>query len=297
MVDHHGGPFSDAANIPLYLMSAEVRDTTKVILQGDGGDEMFGGYSRYTTLSHLRTARAAGAVVGVLDKFGRRSAARYRRARYTHALAARDSGEMMALLLTEEDPHSHPEMVFGPEFRRQVSAFDPFVRYRELQPVFMGDDPVNQMLSIDAMVILPDIFLEKVDRSTMAAGVEVRVPFLDNDLVEFCLGLTGSEKVRGGRKKWLLKKALEGIVPDEVLYGKKTGFGVPYGYWLRTALHAMFDDNLQVMNRRHPGVLDPVAVRRLMDEHVSRRRDWSFLLWKLFNFMLWANRSNVTFSP
>ena len=143
------------------------------------------------------------------------------------------------------------------------------------------------------MIILPDIFLEKVDRSTMAASVETRVPFLDNDLVDFCMRLSGPQKVHFGQKKWLLKKALEGIVPKDVLYGKKTGFGVPYGYWLRGALKPFFFDHLEAFQTKNPGVLDRHVIQGMFGEHVSRRRDRSFILWKILNFIIWVNLRDV----
>lgn len=293
MVSHHDMPFSDAANIPLYLLSSRINDTTKVVLQGDGGDEMFGGYSRYTTLSFYKTARALARLGRWVNYATPRNAGFHRRQRYVNALAPSGPAEVMALLLTEEDGRSSPEAVFAPEIRRQIMKADPFARYRRCQNYFSDEDPVSQILFIDAMIILPDIFLEKVDRATMAASVEARVPFLDNELVDFCMRLSGPQKVRFGRKKWLLKKALDGVVPHDVLYGKKTGFGVPYGYWLRDALKPLFFDQMQAFQNKHPGVLDVAAIRALYGEHASRRRDRSFLLWKILNFMIWANHSRV----
>jgi asparagine synthase (glutamine-hydrolysing) len=293
MVEHHGMPFSDAANIPLYLLSSQIRGTAKVIMQGDGGDEMFGGYSRYTTLSFIKAAQAAARVAHFANGLTPRRTGYYRRQRYINALRSRDRAELFALLLTEEDRQSAPASIFDAGIRREIMRADPFSRYRECELESRGEDPVNQMLLIDAMVILPDIFLEKVDRSTMAASIEVRVPFLDNDLVEFCLGLTGPEKVHFGQKKWLLKRALRGIVPEEVLKGRKTGFGVPYGYWLRGALKPLFFDHLETFVLRHPQVLDRALILKRYKEHESGERDRSFLLWKILNFVIWANRTSV----
>jgi asparagine synthase (glutamine-hydrolysing) len=296
MVGHHGMPFSDAANIPLYLLSSRIKDTTKVVLQGDGGDEVFGGYSRYATLSRYRMARVLAKIAGVANELTPRGARYYRVKRYVSALAPRDPVEVMALLLTEEDVNANPEAVFDPGFRDEVIRADPFTRFRECQALFKNEDLVNQMLFVDAMIILPDIFLEKVDRATMAASVEARVPFLDNDLVEFCLRLSGTDKVRNGAKKWLLKKALEGIVPDAILSRRKTGFGVPYGHWLRAALKPLFFDELATFERRYPNVLDTRAVAAMHQAHATQRRDRSFLLWKVLNFTIWANGQPAGFA-
>ena len=295
MVKHHGMPFSDAANIPLYLLSSRINDTTKVILQGDGGDEMFGGYSRYSTLSFYKLAKIFAKVMGLVNGLMPRNPQYFRRQRYINALAPNDLATVMALLLTEEDNTSNIADVFAPDFKQKIVGTDPFSRFKECQGYMKNEDVVNQMLLVDAMVILPDIFLEKVDRSTMAASIEVRVPFLDNDLVDFCMQISGSQKVRFGQKKWLLKKALKEVVPKDILYGKKTGFGVPYGYWLRDALKPLFFDHLETFKNNHPGVLDITFIHSLYNEHTSLYRDRSFLLWKILNFMIWANHNKVKF--
>jgi asparagine synthase (glutamine-hydrolysing) len=257
---------------------------------------MFGGYSRYSTLSFPRTWKTLAGIGSILNSLTPHKAGYYRRLRYIHALQPKNPAQMMALLLTEEDPAAHPEQIFAHDFRRQVIASNPFAHYQECWDSLQGEDLVNQMLLTDSMVILPDIFLEKVDRSTMAASVEVRVPFLDHDLVDFCMRLSGPQKVRLGHKKWLLKKSLEGLLPDEILYGKKTGFGVPYGYWLRQSLRPLFFDHLQKFQRNHPNILDDSNLHKLYEEHTSQTRDRSFLLWKTLNFMIWANQTSIQIS-
>jgi asparagine synthase (glutamine-hydrolysing) len=137
------------------------------------------------------------------------------------------------------------------------------------------------------------MFLEKVDRATMAASLEVRVPFLDNDLVSYVVRIPGSVKMPWGRKKWLLKQALTGIVPDEVLHGPKTGFNVPFGYWLRTSLRQLFFDHLATFTRERPDVLDTRRVHEMYATYAAGERDQSFMLWKLLNYMIWCNRNAI----
>lgn len=296
LVHHHDLPFSDAANIPLYLLASKVAGKTKVVLQGDGGDELFGGYRRYTTLSYLKYFQWLIPAGQFINGLTGKSAQYYRRQRYLNALSADDVYLQMALLMTEEDSKSHPSAMFSAELRQEIERHDPFLRYRQCQSIFTDQDIVNQMAFVDSMIVLPDIFLQKVDRSTMAASLEVRVPFLDHDLVDYCMRIPGFRKVPLGQKKWLLKKSLEGLVPNDVLYGKKTGFGVPFGYWVRGALKPLFFDHLAQFQRTRPGVLDEKVIRCWYDEHASRRRDRSFLLWKLLNFMIWANQTGVGFT-
>ena len=297
MVEHHDMPFSDAANIPLYLMAAQLSGKTKVVLQGDGGDEVFGGYRRYATLRYYRYLRALAIVFRRIDKFKPRSTLHYRIQRYLHAFAAEDVATTMALLLTYEDRASRPLNIFSAAVSQSIAkAADPFARYRELQPLFAGQDIGNQMSLVDMSVVLPDTYLEKVDRSTMAASLEVRVPYHDNDLVSYVLPLPGSSKMPFGRKKWLLKEALRGIVPDEILYGPKTGFSVPYGHWLHTALKPLFFVHLAAFSRKHPGVMNTEHIESLFTQSSSGRLDHSTLLWKVFNFLVWANGRDIDFT-
>jgi asparagine synthase (glutamine-hydrolysing) len=296
MVHHHDLPFADAANIPLYLMAVQVRDQTKVVLQGDGGDELFGGYRRYASLRYYRLLHPVARALRGLYLIAPKSPLRYRLQRYLDAFAAEDVATTMALLLTPEDRNWTPEMVFSPATRHAMQRSDAFARYRELSAVFAGQDVCNKMSFLDMCVILPDTYLEKVDRATMAASLEVRVPFLDNDLVDYLIALPGWSKMPWGRKKWLLKSALRGIVPDEILFGPKTGFNVPFGRWLQSSLRGLFFDHLDRFARARPGVLNVERVRTLFARTRAGRQDHSPMLWKILNFVIWANRSQVEFS-
>jgi len=297
MVWHHDMPFADAANIPLYLMAREISGSAKVVLQGDGGDELFGGYRRYSTLKHYTLLRMLAKLIQTVDRASPHSAGHFRFKRYVNALCADDLATTMALLLTVESRLSQPGAVFSKAMRDAIEATDPFARFRECQSMFADQDIGNQMSLVDFMIVLPDRFLEKVDRATMAASVEVRVPFLDNDLVNFVVGLPSRKKIPWGKKKWLLKEALKGVVPDEVLYGPKTGLTVPYGMWLQTVLKPLFFDHLATFANRYPDVLDVSHIEELFRRTTSGSQNSSYMLWKLLNLMIWANKSNVNFLP
>jgi asparagine synthase (glutamine-hydrolysing) len=153
---------------------------------------------------------------------------------------------------------------------------------------------VQRMLWTDMRILLPDIFLEKVDRSTMAHSIEVRVPFIDRSLAQYVLGLPSQYKVRWGKKKRILRSALRGIVPDAVLDAPKTGFGVPYQYWLRRPLldymkAVLFDSSIQ--DKR---LFNHKALGLLIHEHSEGKRDWGFFLWKALNLGLWLNIYDVS---
>jgi asparagine synthase (glutamine-hydrolysing) len=294
MVRHHDMPFSDAANIPLYAMATQISSRTKVVLQGDGGDELFGGYRRYATLAYHSVLRP---LARIGQHFSRviptwNSPVEYRVQRYLHALAAEDLGSTMARLLTCEDDDALPT-VFSPDIQHSIQRTDPFARYRECQRLFAGHDVGNQMSLADLMIELPDRFLEKVDRATMAASLEVRVPFLDDDLVQYVVRIPGRQKMPWGRKKWLLKQALAGIVPHDILYAPKTGLTVPISDWLRTSLKPMFFDHLSTFTAARPGVLNADVLVNWYSAFERRERDYSNILWKMLNFMTWCNNSNI----
>lgn len=296
LVRHHDMPFSDAANLPVYLMAERVRGHTKVVLQGDGGDELFGGYRRYATLKYYPILHTMAFALRGLPRIMPNSRFAFRLQRYLDAFAAEDLATTMALLLTSEDRNWNPERVFAAALGGRVSSSDPFARYRELLPKFAGLDICNQMSLMDMSIILPDTYLEKVDRSTMAAGLEVRVPFLDHELVDYVVRLPGSIKMPFGRKKWLLKAALRGIVPDEVLSGPKKGFNVPFAAWLQTSLKPLFLDHLNTFSRTRPDVLDVGHIRELFSSTSEGHQDRSPLLWKVLNFLIWANMTKVDFA-
>jgi asparagine synthase (glutamine-hydrolysing) len=296
MVSHHDQPFSDAANIPLFLLCDRVKEITKVVLQGDGGDEMYGGYKRYHTLGNINKMRLAAKVGSIVNYLTPKNKQHYIRQRYINALKSKENGLLLALLLTVEDVNRCPERIFKTNFRKEISRFSPFDRYIDCQKQVSQYDLSDQMAIIDSQIILPDIFLEKVDKATMAASVEVRVPFLDNDIIEFSQSIPSSIKLPRGHQKWLLKKSLDGIVPNDVLYSTKTGFGVPYGFWVAHSLKDLFFDHLIRMNNSFPNVLDVIYIEKIHKMHVNNEGDYGFLLWKILNLSIWINNSDLDIS-
>lgn len=293
MVQHHDQPFADAANIPLYLMARQVASHTKVVLQGDGGDEVFGGYRRYATLRYYPYLHHLSPLgLGALALLPA-SVLKQRAQRYLRAYGANELALTMALLLTPEDARFDPTSVFSPDIRRVVAGTDPFARFRECQARVRDRDLANQMTLVDMWIELPDVFLEKVDRATMAASLEARVPFLDNELVSYVTRIPGSRKMPWGRKKWLLKQVLAGIVPDWVLNRPKTGFNVPFDRWLRSSLRSFLFDHLARFERQQPGIIQRAVVDQWYARTMAGREDNSFMLWKILNFVVWCNLSGV----
>jgi asparagine synthase (glutamine-hydrolysing) len=287
----HDEPFADAANIPLYLLSRQLRGSIKVVLQGDGGDELFAGYRRYALLRALRWWRLwPDALQPLLARLPGSASARL--SRLGAAAGHRDPALRMALLLTVETLRDPPTAMLADEARRRLEErSDPFDAYRRCAARFASEDPVQQMLLTDLTLQLPSQFLAKVDRATMAQGIEARVPLLDEGLASLAVALPSALKVRGTQKKWVLRAAMRGRLPASILDAPKTGFGVPYEEWLRTGLHGFARAAILENSFIERFGLVRSRLESALAEHRSRRRDRGFLLWKLLQLALWSKRN------
>jgi asparagine synthase (glutamine-hydrolysing) len=148
-------------------------------------------------------------------------------------------------------------------------------------------DPVQRLLYTDTAILLPDTFLEKVDKSTMAHSIEVRVPFLDTDLSGYAMGLPSRMKVRHGQKKWILRRALRGIVPNAILDAPKRGFSVPVDYWMHGPLATYLQSVLLDQSTLGCGLFDRSALEIEIGNHAAKRSNNGLLLYKLLNLALW----------
>ena len=274
-------PFADSSALPTLLVSQLARQHVTVSLSGDGGDELFGGYTRYTDMSRRMELRPA-ALRRAVGAFARRmphsspgrnrllDLSRQRHGRYTTTMAAalplQDGGFARANLAAEAGDF---EDLLRPLFEESA----------------IRDFPTQMMLA-DIMSYLPGDILTKVDRTTMATSLEARVPLLDHKLVEFAVSLPSGLKMRDGTGKWLLRRAVTDLVPPHVLQKPKKGFSLPIGRWFRGELRHRVDALCQA-NGRINEYVDPNAVRRLASEHLSGRRDHSGIIWRLIVLDLW----------
>lgn len=287
LVEAHDAPFADAANVPLYLLSEHIHGDLKVVLQGDGGDEVFAGYRRYHVLQYEKLWRIISTVSLPCLKFLPKHPIIDRYQRFCLALSKNRAAERMALLLTVDSDLQTPYGLLSSAWQARLQHSQPFSRYGTCAEKFSRLDPVQKMLYTDITILLADVFLEKVDKPTMAHSVEVRVPFLDTALTDFVFSLPAHYKIRHGQKKWLLRQALQGIVPDKILDAPKVGFGVPFGYWLRTGLadwmQSVLLDSSQTLFNHH-------ILHKLIQAHLSRKQDHGFLLWKSLLLALWYRK-------
>lgn len=283
----HGEPFADAANIPLYLMSRALAGQIKVVLQGDGGDEIFAGYRRSLMLRHAARWKLwprwlSSALRALPGHTGRRLA------RMADAMSA-DPAMRMALLLTVETIADPPTSFLLPDAREYLrDATDPFLAFKRCDERFKAYEPVQRMLLTDLVLQLPSQFLAKVDRATMANGIEARVPLLDERIAELAVGLPSEWKVRRGSGKVVLRDAMRGRLPDDVLDGPKTGFGVPYHHWLRGGLHNFARDVILDESVCGRFGLDRSRLTRALAAHRDGSRDHGFVLWKYLQLGLWT---------
>ena len=273
-------PFADSSALPTLLVSQLARREVTVALSGDGGDELFGGYTRYADMEgrgELQSALLRATLGGVARRlpqasFGRNrllDLSRTRRGRYTATVAT---------------PLLPREGGVGRGSLGDAARFDDL-----LEPLFARTahrDFPTQMMLVDIMSYLPGDILTKVDRMSMATSLEARVPLLGSDLVEFAVSVPSALKMRDGTGKWLLRNAVKDLVPARVLEKPKQGFAVPLGSWFRGELSHRVDALLREDSPIYEYV-DPVAVRGIVMEHRLRRRDHSSMIWRLMALDLW----------
>jgi len=273
-------PFGDSSALPTFLVSQMAREHVTVALSGDGGDELFGGYTRYAELLSRRELPllARRAIARVAEHLPQRTRgrnrildlSRSRQGRYAATVAAPPGareGGMLAASLAEQVP---------PMDALLAAAFSPVV----------GRDLLAQMTAVDLTTYLPGDILTKVDRMSMAVSLEARVPLLDHHIVEFAAEMPSRLKYRDGVGKWLLRQAITGLVPPRVLSHPKHGFGVPLARWFRDELRYRLE-GLQRADALIRPYVDADAVTRLIDEHRAGRRDHSHLLWRLLVLEVW----------
>jgi asparagine synthase (glutamine-hydrolysing) len=287
VVWHHDEPFADVSSIPTYIVSKMAREHVKVVLSGDGGDELFAGYERYVIdRSRERFARIPRFVrKNVMLKV---SSALPRAAYGKNFLRniALDAGERYIDSLSLLNRQSKRELISG-EFKRSLGAHDSSDQFERLLAASNSAVQINRLLYLDSKTYLPGDILTKVDRMSMAHSIEAREPLLDHKLIEFVQTIPAPLKLRGLETKHVLKRALEGLVPREIINRPKQGFGVPINKWLNNDLRELLSDTLTDRRTRQRGYFDAGAVDALLDEHRRGRRDHALQLWGLLTLELW----------
>jgi asparagine synthase (glutamine-hydrolysing) len=287
IVAHFDEPFADSSAIPTWYVSEIARRHVAVVLSGDGGDELFGGYDRY--LPHPRVVafdrfgpkaiRRVAAIAasrlphGARGKNFLRHVSRDQQGRYLDAIRFFGTDEKPSLL--------------SADVRRQLGGPDPETRLARHFGRFAALPWASQMMRFDAETYLPEDVLTKVDRMSMAHSIESRVPLLDNAVIELAATLPASLKIKDGRRKHVLKEVAATLLPREIVDRRKQGFGVPLGIWFRGGLRELFADTLLSASSLQRGYFQPSFVRQIVHEHLTGKRDHTLRLWQLVVFEKW----------
>jgi len=294
-------PFADSSTIPTYYVAKMARENVTVALGGDGGDELFAGYHTYTAGSLNAFYRR---LPGIISRHALPWA--IRRLPVSHK---KDSWDFKAKKFVQgalNDParaHFMWKVIFDEQQKRALCPFaaaaaaDPFdAMGRHFERYSMLDN-LRQWQFVDTKVYLPDDILTKVDRMTMGNSLEGRVPFLDHEFVEMAARIPSRLKMKYLMKKYILKRAMQGHLPHEVLFGKKKGFSVPMARWLRNELKPMVMDYLSPARLRNQGMFDAEAVAGIVEAHDSMQVDYSRNIWGLLSFMLWHEQYGRCAAP
>jgi len=293
MIWHLDEPQADLAPLNALLICELARSHgIKVLLSGAGGDDIFTGYRRHYALMQERwwawlpmpARRALASAARKLPAGG----SRLRRVRKALSNAGLD-GDDRLISYFQWLPPAEGAHLLSAAAATEVAGFHPDQLLRQsLTSIAAESEPLNRMLFLEAKHFLCDHNLNYTDKMGMAAGVEVRVPFLDPDLVEFAAGLPPTFKQHGREGKWIFKRAMEGVLPHEIIYRPKTGFGVPLRRWLRNELKPLVDDVLSPTRLQQRGLFDPKAVAALRAADAAGRADAAYPILALCSIELWC---------
>ncbi len=292
LVWHFDEPFADNSALPTFMVSKMARDFVTVVLSGDGGDELFAGYTRYVV-----DRKRSG--LEKLPKAIRQNLLRPLSESLPHGAKGKNYLYNVSLDAVSRyvDSISHfghlkKNALYSAEFRQHLNGdFDKGVLvYQQIAESVLSKNPTDKLLYLDSKTYLPADILTKVDRMSMATSLEARAPLLDHKLIEFVTKIPAELKLKNLETKYIFKKAMEGIVPREILYREKQGFGVPIGDWINLQLKERINADLLEKRTLERGYFETRYIETLLDEHRKQRRDHSDALWILWMLELWHRR-------
>ncbi|PYS90707.1 MAG: asparagine synthase (glutamine-hydrolyzing) [Acidobacteria bacterium] len=296
LIYHLDEPVADPAIITSYLVSRAARETLTVLLSGVGGDEVFAGYPRQLA---MRLASALDPVPQLLRRPAMRAVAQAlpggRPGRFTAPLRNAKKFATSAALPFEDrylgfGTYFTDEMkqrLYTDDLRAATRDLDAYAEHRRHFARVRHAAPLNRLLYVDLKTFLPCLNLAYTDKTSMAATIEVRVPLLNHELVELAARMPPRFKLRGLKRKYILKRAAEQLLPREVVWRKKAGFGAPVRSWLRGALRPLVDELLSEENVRRRGLFRSEEVRRIINANLSGREDYNLQVFQLLTLELW----------
>jgi asparagine synthase (glutamine-hydrolysing) len=296
LVYHLDEPIADPAVLASYLVSRAAREKLKVMLSGMGGDEVFAGYPRQLA---MKIAGALDPVPNLLSRPLMKAVA--------HVLPGGLPGRFTAPLrnakkfarsaaLDFEDRYlgygtyftdAAKENLYADSMRVATRGMDAYAAHRRHFARVRHAAPLNQLLYVDLKTFLPNLNLAYTDKTSMAANLEVRVPFLNREMIEMTARMPPNLKLRGFKRKYILKRSMEKLLPRDVVWRKKAGFGAPIRSWLRGPLRPLVEDLLSEERVRRRGLFNPEEVRRIINQNLSGREDYNLQVFQLVMLEMW----------
>lgn len=287
-------PYGDGSAIPTYYVSELAKDEVVVVLSGEGGDETFAGYDTYAAHRAYMRARKIPAFIrnsilvplaNLLPVSDKKLSFEFKLKRFLGGLDLKPEAAHLwwRIVLDEEQKQGlyRSDAVKGDVLKESGRHFDIASKRSNAKDVF------SKLMYIDSTVFMPDDLMIKNDRMTMAHSLEARVPFTDPELTRFMGSVPPRFKMKGGKKKHIMREAMKGKLPDSIINKKKVGLEMPYSKWLKTELNELMMDYLGRENLEKVGIFKPEPIQMLIDDHVSGKRDNGRPLWGLLNFMMW----------
>jgi len=297
LVWHFDEPFADSSMVPTYYVSQAARERVTVCLSGDGGDENFAGYRRYrfdVLENRIRTMLPYSLRRPVFGTLGWL----YPKADWLPQIF-RAKTLLTNLSLPSEEGYFHSLSWFDPKMKELLyqdplkKALDGYDAFSVMKAYFdrtQGWDPLSRIQYVDIKTYLVDDILTKVDRASMAHSLEVRVPLLDHEVMEYAASIPPAYKLHNGDGKYVLKKALQGLLPSEVVTRRKMGFSIPLARWFRDSLKASFEERVFARDAFVSGLFDPSPIRQWWAQHQRGTRDYAYYLWALLVLECWGRK-------
>ena len=295
LVYHMDAPVIDMA-IPSFLISEQARVTQKVMLSGMGGDEVFAGYPRQMAmqiagLTDFIPSAVRRPLMKTLDSMlyggvkGRLTAPLRNAKKFVRSAGKDFENRYLGFgtYFTDE----MKSRLYADNLRDSMKDFDAYAQHKKFFENCRAASPLNRLLYVDFKTFMPALNLDTTDKTSMAANLEVRVPFLNHELVSLSERIPANLKIKGIKRKYILKKAAESLLPKEVIWRKKAGFSAPVRSWLRTSLRPMIDDLLSEETIKRRGLFDFREVRRIIELNQSGKEDFNLQVFQLLNLEIW----------
>lgn len=297
LTDVYDEPFADSSALPTYRVCQLARESVKVALSGDGGDEIFAGYRRHRLQMAEENLRSKlpysfrKPVFGTLGKVYPKAdwAPQFLRAKTTFQSLAMNTVEAYANTMSRLRADQR-KLLFKSDYLKQLNGYSGLEIIKQHAENTPTDDPLKMIQYLDIKTWLPGDILTKIDRASMANSLETRAPLLDHKFMEWAFAIQSSDNIHGNQGKYAFKKALEPYVDENILYRPKMGFSIPLSDWFRGPLKTKLENNVLSEQMFDCGYFEPASLKKLVSEHTSGRSNHSDALWCLLMFAQFLNR-------